>query len=49
MIRAHRWLIVVGLLLPAAVARADEKSHRKAAETLLLTMGVDKQLQGTMD
>jgi hypothetical protein len=33
----------------ATVAFADEKSHRKAAEDLLMVMGVDTQMQASID
>ena len=35
-------LMTMAVLLTPAVSAGDENSHRKAAETLLLVMGVDK-------
>jgi len=37
-------LITIAVLLTPAVAVGDEKSHRKAAENLLIVMEVDKSL-----
>jgi hypothetical protein len=46
-----RWLSVVAVVLALAVlpARADEKSHRKAAEELFETMDLQKYFQGAVD
>ena len=37
------------LAIAGPASRADQKSHRKAAEELLKVMGVEKQLQGSID
>ena|SRR5439155_6171192 len=38
------YLIIMAVVLTHAVAVGDEKSHRKAAETLLIVTNVDKSL-----
>ena len=45
----HSSLVAALLAIIASSARADEKSHRKAAEELLKTLGVEKLLQSSID
>jgi hypothetical protein len=40
---------LVVLTAAAPLVRADEQSHRRAAEELLQAMGMDKQLQSALD
>ncbi|MFO0954828.1 MAG: DUF2059 domain-containing protein [Isosphaeraceae bacterium] len=49
--RFSKWLVLGFVVLVSAgpAARGDEKSHRKAAEELLLTMNVDRQLQSSIE
>ena len=39
------YLIIMAVVLTHAVAVGDEKSHRKAAETLLIVTNVDRAYQ----
>ena len=41
--------LLIGALLSAPAAFADDESHKSASEALLKTMQVDKQLQGAID
>jgi uncharacterized protein len=43
------YLLTVALVLPPIVALGDERSHRKAAENLLIVMEVDKSLPKIAD
>jgi hypothetical protein len=45
----YRCLITVAMGLSPVVALGDEQSHRKAAETLLIVMEVDKSLPKVAD
>lgn len=43
------YALLVTALITAPCSLADEKSHRKAAEELLLAMNLDKQLSAAID
>lgn len=40
---------LVALTIAVSVTRADDKSHRQAAEELLRTMGVERQMDSAID